>query len=195
MENKPERLSFANQVAQTQIRDDMIRTSNQHDESNSAYGQPVKAPSRLGTYANLPNQICGQKGVAWDITTIPQIGCFALSSGKSATGTFLGITIVVSVGADGNEVITADGKPIPDDPRQTPLKINNINVLGAGGVSLCPESNRSVGTSGCVAGIEVISRNSDKSINYYVSQCFDNGQWCVTNQENWDRIRQERGAQ
>jgi hypothetical protein len=154
----------------------------------SAYAEEkFNSPDSSNQYSRL---LCGEKGVAWDVATIPQIGCFALSPGKSATGTFLGTIIKVSVDANGKEVITADGKPAPDDSRQSSLKVNNmyVKVGGVAGAMFCEDSNGVEGD--CVASIDVMSNNPDKSVNFDVSKCLKGKEMvCAGNQEVWDYVK------
>lgn len=143
------------------------------------------APPSLAKFG-MPKTYCGTDDVLRDVTTIPWIGCFILSAGHSATGRLSNHRIEVTVGADGNEVFTADGTAIViNRPPQRPASGTNVpyvHVVGSG-YGFCEDA----GTSPCPANIGVFSRNADHSVLFTVSECYaPEYRVCVLTQKNWD---------
>ncbi len=94
----------------------------------------------LGSYGNLATY-CGKEGVSgprWNPEELPWIGCFGLSSGKSASGMIAGHRLEVSVNARGEEECKVDGAAV--------------------------ECRGCIDHDDCSAMLEVHSRNSDKSV-------------------------------
>jgi hypothetical protein len=88
--------------------------------------------SHLGAYGQT-STYCGSKPIQQNPTTIPQIGCFVLSAGHSATATIATHNIEVSVDTSGNENFKADGvliTTILSTPTQTNLSY--VNNAGSG---------------------------------------------------------------
>jgi hypothetical protein len=128
-----------------------------------ANGQPALPTFQgLGIYNRLPDQICGKQGVRWNPKELPRIGCFGLSSGSSASGIIDGLQLEVAVDSKGEESCKIDGTAAACD-----------GCVNKGGRD-CPTT------------LNVISRNSDKSIFLYFSRRVLGRAYFVTNQENWD---------
>ena len=143
-------------------------------------------PSSLGPYAVI-NTYCGEEGIPQNVVTIPWIGCFSLSAGHSATGTFSNHQVEVAVDAAGNAVFTVDGTVVKTShDLQRHVQETNVPYVHAGGVdgySICPDA----GPSSCPSSINVFSRNADKSVLFMVSECFPpRYRACVLTQKNWD---------
>ena len=126
-----------------------------------ASGQESKGASA----ANGPSPerweiLCGSQGMLTDVTQIPSVGCFRLSPGHTATGTFTGHELTISVNADG-EACHVDGTA--------------FNCSG------CVDASR----DGCPAMLTVHSRDHDGFINFLLSRKSAEGGY-VTNPENLD---------
>jgi hypothetical protein len=143
------------------------------------------ADSPLGVYSK-PSTFCGGGTIAQNPTTIPQIGCFHLSSGHAASGTFSMHRVEVSLDNAGNEAFKVDGALITDTGNTA--SGTNLAYVGAGGVAgyrFCEgPTDRN---NGCPASITIYSRAADKSVLFMVSQCMGpKYRVCVLTQENWD---------
>jgi hypothetical protein len=147
-------------------------------EANS---QPALPPiPGLGAYGDLLKNTCGKQGVKWNPEELPWIGCFGLSSSRSASGTIDEHKLVVSVNSGGNEVCTVDGITVD---RTTGNKTNVPGLF----YGPCHQLYFCTDQAGldCVAFLEVISRNDDKSIYFYIARRVARNLF-VTNQENWN---------
>jgi hypothetical protein len=129
----------------------------------------------LGLYADLPNAICGKKGVALNPKELPWIGCFALSNGSSSSRIIAGRNLEIAV-SEGQEIFKVDGTTVVRVGRDT--NVPNVKQ-GSSGLVFC------TGDRDCPTDLSVISRNSDKSVVFGFAQRFERNSF-VTNQENWD---------
>lgn len=127
--------------------------------------------SPAGSYALL----CGDDPIPRDAPTIPWIGCFYLSAGHSATGTFANQKVEVAVDAAGHEVF-------------------KVNGTVQSGRRICPDT----APDNCPSGIDVQSRNADKSVLFTVSECFpprNREHVCVMTQKAWDFEKSGQGSE
>lgn len=146
------------------------------------------ADSPLGVYSKT-STYCGKEAIPQNPLTIPQVGCFHLSSRHTASGTFSTHRVEVSVDDTGNEVFKVDGTLV-SDTRNT-ASGTNLAYVGAGGVAgyrFCEgPADRN---TGCPARISIYSRDADKSVLFMVSECLaPQYHLCVLTQENWDYER------
>jgi hypothetical protein len=126
-----------------------------------AVGQPALPTSPgLGAYSDIAKQICGNRGVKWNPTELPWIGCFGLSAGNSASGAIDRQHLEVAVDSNGKEICKVDGAA---------MECNG-----------CIQKNARY----CNTTITVISQNLDKSVFLYLAQRVW-GFTFVTNEENW----------
>jgi hypothetical protein len=132
---------------------------------------------RLGLYADLPNAICGKKGVELNPKELPWIGCFALSNGNSSSRTIAGRNLEIAVNSEGQETFKVDGATVVRVGQQD-TNVPNVKQ-GSSGLIFC------TGERDCPTDLSVISRNSDKSVTFGFAQRFERNSF-VTNQENWD---------
>jgi hypothetical protein len=115
-----------------------------------------------------------------------QVGCFYLSAGHQALGTFATHLVEVAVDATGAEVFKVDGHVVVEmhgTPTSTNLPF--VKAGGVAGYSICKgEAGR---YSGCPSSITIFSRDPDKVVLFVVSECLPpKYSLCVTTQENWD---------
>jgi len=151
----------------------------------------VTLPSRLGVYGKL-SAYCGTEEIVRNIQTIPAIGCFSLSAGHGAVGTFASHRVEVSVDDAGNEVFKVDGALLVEThDNASGTQLPYVGVGGVAGYRFCEgPTDRN---TGCPASITIFSRNSDKTILFMVSQCFPpEYHLCVTTQQNWDFEKSRR---
>jgi hypothetical protein len=153
-------------------------------EDRSEAQDPKSSP--LGPYGVL-NTYCGDERIPANGATILWIGCFSLSAGHSATGTFSNHQVEVAIDADGNEAFTVDGTTVKTtyDPQRHIRETNvpYVHVGGVAGYSICAD----VGPGRCPSSTNVFSRNTDKSVLFMVSECFPpQYRMCVLTQKNWD---------
>ena len=152
--------------------------------ASSAHAENASSP--LGSYANL-STYCGHDPIQTDPATIPEFGCFRLTSKHTASATISTHVVQVGVGDDGNEFFSADGiqiEEVPDPSRKPPHKINLPFVNEASsGYGFCEND----ATGYCPVHITVFSRDPDKSVLFMVSHCLPpNNQVCVSTKRNWD---------
>src|ERR1700691_4319744 len=150
----------------------------------SAHAQNASA-SHLGKYAEL-STYCGKQLAAVDVSTIPEFGCFVLSAGHSATGTFSGHLVEVSVDDKGEEAFKVDGTVIEDlsDPHKQPPNLTNLPFVhtSGSGYGICKDPNSFY----CPSDITVFSRNPNKTVLFQVNECLPpNYKVCVSAKENW----------
>jgi hypothetical protein len=141
-----------------------------------------------GPYALL----CGDDPIPRDAPTIPWIGCFYLSAGHSATGTFANQKVEVSVDATGNEVFTVNGTVVTINRGSQPTNVPSVRPTGAG-YAFCTDAT----SDNCPAGITVHSRNADKSVFFVVSECLpprNREHVCVMKQKDWDFAKSGEAA-
>jgi hypothetical protein len=155
-----------------------------------AYGQPeLPGPfPGLGAYSNFIKVGCGEQGLTgarWNPKELPLIGCFGLSSGSSVIGTVADHQLEIAVDANGHESCKVNGITVVRTVRS---RTNVPNVLwGCENLSFCVNDN----WLDCSTTFSVISRNSDKSIFFQISQRIF-GHTFVTNQENWDDFQRRK---
>lgn len=115
------------------------------------------AETHLGAYGRA-STYCGADAIPRNKPIIPQVGCFYLSAGHQALGTFATHLVEVAVDATGAEVFKVDGHVVVE-LRRTPT-LTNLPFVRAGGVagySICKgEAGRS---SGCPSSITIFSRD------------------------------------
>lgn len=149
------------------------------------------ADSPLGVYGKT-STFCGPEAIQRDPQTIPQIGCFYLSAGHGATGTFATHRVELSVDGAGREVFKVDGTHITDT-RDTATWTNlpYVSVGGVAGYSICEgPTDRN---SGCPSKINIFSRDPDKAVMFLVSQCLPpDFHLCVSTQANLDYAKSRR---
>jgi hypothetical protein len=145
----------------------------------------VPAESPLGSYGKL-STFCGEKAIPRNEPTIPQVGCFYLSAGHRATGTFAKHRVEVSVDDAGTEIFAVDGTRIVDaHDTATWTNLPFVSVGGVAGYSICegPTDRR----SGCPSNINIFSKDTSKTVLFLVSKCFaPEYRFCVSSQESWD---------
>jgi len=153
--------------------------------------QDSNAP-RLPYYARA-NSYCGKGPIENNPVTIPQIGCFLLSTGHSANANFSTHHIEVAVDDSGMEVLKADGSLIKRT-NGTPTQTNLDYVKDSGsGIAVCASKSDMETIHRCPAAITVFKRNSDKSILFMVSECLPPEYGlCFLDQENLDYERSRR---
>jgi hypothetical protein len=136
--------------------------------------------SHLGVYGET-STYCGTGGITQNASAIPWIGCFSLSAGHSATGTFSNQKVEVTVDAAGQETFMVNGVAITTSQRATNLPY--VHPSG-GGYSICPDT----APDNCPTHIDVFSRNADRSVLFMVAECFPPPLYrkCVLTQQNWD---------
>jgi hypothetical protein len=143
------------------------------------------APSSLGVYGKI-SEYCGANEIARNVQNIPAIGCFYLSAGHSAIGTFASHRVSVSVDDAGKEVFTVDGVLVVEThDTASGTILAYIGIAGVAGYRICegPTDNY----TGCPTDITVYARNSDKTILFMVSECIAPKFYvCVSTQENWN---------
>jgi hypothetical protein len=143
--------------------------------------------SPLGVYGQT-STYCGSGAIPQNAATIPWIGCFSLSAGHRATGTFSNHNVDVSVDIAGNEVFSVDGTVVVEKTRDPPRHGRETNIPyvhpdGVDGYSICPDES----PGSCPSHIDVFSRNADKSVLFMVAECFPPlYRSCVLTQKNWD---------
>ena len=147
--------------------------------------------SNLGVYTDLPNGICGGAIPMRNIKTIPNIGCFVLTSDQSVSGKINGRAVTLSIDISGQPVFNVDGKVITStfDPQNPgPLQTNDPGVtntaIGGYHIGSQPCNNN---VNNCPTSIEPITFNGDKSIIFAVSQCIGNG--CAAAQWLFDELK------
>lgn len=128
--------------------------------------------------------LCGDDPISRDASTIPWIGCFYLSAGHSATGTFANQKVEVSVDAAGNDIFKVNGTVVTRtrDPQGT--NVPYVRPTGSG-YSVCPDAT----SDNCSSGIDVHSHNADKTVLFVVSECLpprNREHVCVLKQKDWD---------
>jgi hypothetical protein len=124
----------------------------------------------LGRYGQL-STYCGQAPISVNASAIPQIGCFTLSSGHSAQGTFVGHQVNVSVDANGQEVFAVDGALVTEmfDRTKVPSHFTNlpfVHLQGVAGYGFCQVAT----DDACPTSINVFARRPDKA---FCSRCRD----------------------
>ena len=125
--------------------------------------------SGMGVYSNIGSLICGKEGVGgnrWNSSTIPFIGCLGLSSGNKAVGAISGHQYEISVDVQGLEHCKRDGA--------------EIRCIG------CMDED-----AACSTMIDVLSRNSDRSVFFSISRKILGNNY-VTTQENWDEAQRPK---
>jgi hypothetical protein len=147
----------------------------------------AQTPSLLAPYLSV-RTYCGKDPIPQNIATMPWIGCFSLSAGHSATGTFSNQNVEVAVDAGGQEIFTVNGTVVVEknDPqrRVRGTNLSYVHVEGVAGFSICPDT---AGPENCPSSINIYSRNPDKSVIFMVSECLPpQYHLCVLSQENWD---------
>jgi hypothetical protein len=153
----------------------------------AAAASPHAQDSNLGNYGQ-PSTYCGHAPIPVNGTSIPQIGCFVLSSGRSAQGTLAGHLVNVSVDAKGQEVFAVDGTVVVEtfEPKKQPSRFTNlpfVHTRGVAGYGICQVAT----DDACPVNITVFDRRPDKTILFVVSECLAPGyRVCVSTQENWD---------
>jgi hypothetical protein len=160
------------------------------DSDFAANGQPALPTfPGLGAYSDVFIKTCGKQGVSWNPKELPFIGCFGLSSNRSASGAIGEREITVTVDSNGEESCTVDGVAVV---RTVGNKTNVQGVFfGCSGLHFCTEI-KAFG-SDCSATLDVISRNSDKSVYFSIARTpSGHGNVFVTNQENWDYEQTKR---
>jgi hypothetical protein len=145
---------------------------------HAANGQPA-LPTFPGMEPYNPSRICGKQGVRWNPKELPPIGCFGLSGSESVSGMIADHELVVAVDSKGEAVCKVDMITVV---RSVGYKSNVPNVLGTcEHLTFCfDEDGRD-----CSASLTEISRNSDKSIFFFIARRVF-GRTFVTNQENWE---------
>jgi hypothetical protein len=143
------------------------------------------AESPLGVYGKT-STYCGAEAIPQNPTTIPQIGCFYLSAGRGATGTFATHRVELSVNGEGKEVFKVDGTYITDNHETaTWTNLPYVSVGGVAGYSICKEPTDR--NSACPSRISIFSRNPDKTVLFMVTECLPPGyHLCVTTESNWE---------
>lgn len=141
--------------------------------------------SPLGAYA-ATSTFCGPGRVPADPVAIPWIGCFSLSAGHNAGGTFANRSVNVAVDASGHETFTVDGIVVHDElePPQPRSRTNLPFVYtdGSGGYRVCPGY-----ADRCPSDVGVFSRNPDRSVLFMISECLPpDYNACVSTQDNWN---------
>jgi hypothetical protein len=148
------------------------------------------AQSNLGVYGKT-SAYCGPQAIPRNSPTIPEIGCFHLSPGHRATGTFSTHRVEVSVDSAGKEAFKVDGALVME-ARDTAsgTKLPYVGVGGVAGYRFCEgPTDRD---TGCPADITIFSRNSDKTVLFMVSECLPpEYHLCVSTQENWNYAKSQ----
>ena len=153
----------------------------------AASDSPHAQDSKLGSYSQ-PTTYCGNGPIPVNAASIPQIGCFILSPGRSAQGTLAGHLVNVSVDAKGQEAFAVDGTVVVEtyDPKRQPSRFTNVafvHTQGVAGYGICQVAT----DDGCPVNITVFGTRPDKSILFVVNECLPPGyRVCVSTQENWD---------
>jgi hypothetical protein len=152
-------------------------------------GEPAKSP--IGVYGKT-STYCGAEAIQRNPPTIPQIGCFYLSAGHGATGTFATHLVELSVDGAGKEIFKVDGTRITDThDTATWTNLAYVSAGGVSGYSICEgPTDRN---SGCPSSLTIFSRDPDKAVLFLVSQCLPpDFRVCVTTQSNWDYEKSRR---
>lgn len=135
----------------------------------------------LGAYSDVKSY-CGTGPLPRNVATIPWIGCFILSPGHGAAGTFSNHLVEVTVGENGEEVFTVDGTVIKDQPTPSRTNVEFVHPT-VGGYSFC----EAAGPDACATSVGVWSRNPDHTVLFTVAECLPpTYHVCVLSQENWD---------
>lgn len=142
--------------------------------------------SQLGVYGRLET-FCGNGEIPRDIDSIPKFGCFYLSPGHSAIGTFSNHRVEVSVDVAGREMFDVDDILVANarKPQRTASGTNlpYVYARSVAGFSFCENAT---GPS-CPSSITVLLRTGDKTVLFMVGECFPpTYHVCVDTQENWD---------
>jgi hypothetical protein len=143
------------------------------------------AEPHLGAYGKA-STYCGADAAPRNEPSIPQVGCFYLSAGHRATGTFATHLVEVTVNTAGAEIFKVDGHVVVETQgTATSTNLPYVKVGGVAGYSICKgQTDRA---SGCPSSITVFSRDPDKVVLFVVSECLPpKYSLCVTTQENWD---------
>src|SRR5271155_2414280 len=93
---------------------------------------------------------CPQDPIPRNVATIPWIGCFILSAGHNAAGTFSNQRVEVTVEATGREVFRVNGTVVTQSHGQT--NIPYVRVGGVAGYSICPND---AGSGPCPSSINI----------------------------------------
>jgi len=148
----------------------------------------AQAPPSFAPYLSVKT-FCGKDPIPQNIAAIPWIGCFSLSAGHSATGTFSNQHVDVAVDASGQEIFTVNGTVVVDKNdfaqhiRETNLPY--VRLEGTAGYSICPDT--ATGSENCPSSINIYSRNPDKSVIFMVSECVPPlYHACAMTQDGWD---------
>lgn len=128
----------------------------------AAYAESGASPSPLGAYARL-DTYCGRGPIPSNPPKIPQVGCFILAAGYSASGVFSEHTLALNVLTNGNEQLSADGVTVVFSNYRhggvgPGTLSSNVAFIqpGASGYNVCPEGNA---RSFCPSGLKVFRRN------------------------------------
>jgi hypothetical protein len=141
----------------------------------------------LGAYSNFFQDLCGKQGVRWNPDELPSIGCFGLSSGKSASGTFSGLRFEIAVDSDSKELCKVNDTIIGAKEAGTATSLPNV-VGSCPDLSFCDDGVR---PPDCATILRLLARNSDGSIFFHISRRIGPHAY-VTNQENWDAEQARR---
>jgi hypothetical protein len=141
--------------------------------------------SHLGAYGKT-STYCGAEAIPRNQPTIPQVGCFYLSAGHRAIGTFATHSVEISIDDTGAAIFIVDGQRISES--HDTASWTNLPYVTAGGVagsSICEKpTNRN---AACPSRITIFSKDPDKAILFSVSACLPpQYHLCVTTQANWD---------
>lgn len=130
----------------------------------------------------LGSTYCRNHPIQHDNPSIPWIGCFYLSAGHHAEGTFSSHHVEAGVDPTGSEIFIVDGTVVEAQTTESHTNLPFVR-LDPVGYEFCEDST----STSCPTQIAVFSRDSDKSILFLVSECFrPKYQYCVTSQEEWD---------
>jgi hypothetical protein len=151
------------------------------------------ADSHLGVYGKL-STYCGKQVIPRDPSAIPEFGCFYLSAGRGAKGTFATHRVEISVDGAGKEAFKVDGTLVVDThDTATWTNLPYVMAGGAAGYSICEGPTDRISGLGCPSTIEVWSRNPDKTILFLVSECLPpEYRQCVVSQAGWDYAKSRR---
>ena len=154
----------------------------------------AQEPSPLGVY-RAATTYCGLDPIRQDPAILPEIGCFVLSPGHVAKGTFSGHAVEVSVAPTGEETFNVDGTQIRSffDQTKNPSVFTNLRFVrpagGGSGYAVCLDDGRN-----CPSSINVFSRNADKTVLFTVSECLPPAYLaCAISRENWNYLKSHPG--
>lgn len=138
--------------------------------------------SNDSTTGTLGSTYCRNHPIQHDAPSIPWIGCFYLSAGHHAEGTFSFHNVEVGVDPSGLAIFIVDGTMVEAQPSESHTNLSFVRRDPIG-YEFCEGTT----ATSCPTHIAVFSRDTDKSVLFLVSECFaPKYQYCVTSQDEWD---------